>query len=70
MPLSRVAPKPDTFEQRLLTAQLLEQNLVAKRASVSPSPDPEVQARYEQARRALLDQLQTSANITTPMPGR
>jgi hypothetical protein len=54
------------FEMRLLTAQLLEQNLVAKAASVAPSPDPEAQARYEQARRNLLNQLQASANLSQP----
>ena len=48
----------------VLTAQLLEQNLVAKAASVAPSPDPEAQARYEQARRSLLNQLQASANLS------
>lgn len=56
------------FEQRLLTAQMLEQNLVARKAAVSPSPDPEMQARYEQARRELLDQLQASAKITKAVP--
>jgi hypothetical protein len=54
------------FEKRLLTAQLLEQNLVAKAASLAPSPDPEVQARYEQARRSLLNELQASANVSQP----
>jgi hypothetical protein len=54
------------FEKRLLTAQLLEQNLVAKAASVAPSPDPEAQARYEQARRSLLNQLQASAKLGAP----
>lgn len=58
------------FEKRLLTAQLLEQNLVAKAVSVAPSPDPEAQARYEQARRALLDQLQASAKLGKPESGR
>lgn len=56
------------FEKRLLSAQMLEQNLVAKKAALSPSPDPEIQSRYEQARRKLLDQLQASANITKPVP--
>ncbi|HSH14540.1 MAG TPA: hypothetical protein VLD18_00805 [Verrucomicrobiae bacterium] len=58
------------FEKRLLTAQLLEQNLVAKAASVAPSPDPEAQALYEQARRTLLKQLQASANLGKPEPDR
>jgi hypothetical protein len=58
------------FEKRLLTAQLLEQNLVAKAASVAPSPDPEAQARYEPARRSLLNQLQASANLSKPEPAR
>jgi hypothetical protein len=54
------------FEKRLLTAQLLEQNLVAKAVDLAPSPDPEAQARYEQARRTLLNQLQASANLVKP----
>lgn len=58
------------FEKRLLTAQLLEQNLVAKAADLAPSPDPEAQARYEQARRSLLNQLQASANLVKPESGR
>ena len=66
---SSISAEQVEFEKRLLTAQLLEQNLVAKQAAVSPSPDPEVQARYEQARRELLDQLQASATVTRP-PGQ
>jgi hypothetical protein len=56
------------FEKRLLSAQMVEQNLVAKKASVVPSPEPEMQSRYEQARRALLDQLQADAKITKAVP--
>ena len=56
------------FEKRLTSAQMLEQNLVAKKAGASPSPDPEKQARYEQARRELLDQLSASARITKAVP--
>lgn len=56
------------FEKRLTTAQMLDQNLVAKKAGASPSPDPEKQARYEQARRELLDQLRASAQITKAVP--
>ena len=41
---------------------------MAKKAAVSPNPDPAVQSRYEQARRELLDQLQASANITKSVP--
>ena len=61
-------PEQMEFEKRLLSAQMLEQNLVAKKAGVSPSPDPAMQSRYEQARRELLDQLQASTNITKPVP--
>jgi hypothetical protein len=46
-----------------MAAQMLEQNLVAEKAAVSPRPDPAMQARYEQARRELLDQLGASAQI-------
>lgn len=56
------------LEERQVAASILQQNLVAKKASLSPSPDPAVQARYEQARRELLDQLQASANITKAVP--
>jgi len=52
------------FEKQLLAAQMLEQ----KQAAASPSPDAEMQSRYEQARRELFDQLQASANITKPVP--
>ena len=65
---SSLSPEQVEFEQRLLSAQMLEQNLVAKKAAVAPSPDPEMQSRYEQARRELLDQLQASANITKSVP--
>jgi hypothetical protein len=65
---SSSSPAPVEFEKRLLAAPMLEQNLVAKKAAVAPSPDPEVQAHYEQARRELLDQLQASANITKTVP--
>lgn len=56
------------MERLLLTAQLLEQNLVAKKAGVIPSSQPAMQTRYEQERRALLDQLQTGASITKAVP--
>ena len=65
---SSISPEQVEFEQRLLSAQMLEQNLVARKAAVSPSPNPETQARYEQARRELLDQLEAGANITKPVP--
>lgn len=58
------------FDKRLPSAQMLEQNLVTKKASVSPSPDPAVQSRYEQARRELLDQLRAIANIARLVPGQ
>ena len=65
---SSSSPEQVEFEQRLLSAQMLEQNLVTKKASVSPSPNPEIQSRYEQARRELLDQLQANANIIKAAP--
>jgi hypothetical protein len=52
------------FEKQLLTAQMLQQNLVIKQAGVAPSPQHEVQFRYEEARRELLDKLQAGARIT------
>ena len=58
---SSISPEQVEFEKRLLTAQLLEQNLVARKSAVFPSPDPQMQARYERARRAILAQLQASA---------
>ena len=61
------------FEKRLLSAQMVQQNLVARQSSVSPSPDPEVQSRYELARSDMLEQLMASADIATavaaPQPG-
>jgi hypothetical protein len=65
---SSIGPAQVEFEKRLLTAQMLEQNLVLKKAGVYPSPDPAIQALYEQARRELLDQLGTSAEITKAVP--
>lgn len=56
------------FEKGLLSAQMLEQNLVAKKAAAAPSPEPALQFRFEQARRELLDQLQAGANITKAVP--
>ncbi|MBI3853155.1 MAG: hypothetical protein HY298_23130 [Verrucomicrobia bacterium] len=56
------------FEKRLLSAQMLQQNLVVKKAAVVPSPEPEMQSRYEQARRELLGQLRAGANITETVP--
>ena len=49
-------------------AQMLEQNLIAKKSAVVPSPEPGMQARYEQARHELFDQLQAGANITRTVP--
>lgn len=56
------------LEERLAAAQMLELNLVARQAGVAPHPDPEKQARYEQARRELLDQLSAAAKITKTVP--
>jgi hypothetical protein len=52
------------FEKRLMSALMLQQNLVAKEAQVAPSPNPALQARYEQAVRDLLARLKAAANIT------
>ena len=67
---SSISPEQVEFEKRLMAAQMLEQNLVAKRAAAAPSAAPEMQARYEQARRELFEQLQASANVTKTLPAR
>ena len=51
------------FEQRLTSALLLQQNLVAMESGVAPATDPGVQARYEQARNEVLERLKAKANI-------
>lgn len=56
------------FEKRLLSAQMLEQNMVAKASTLSPSSDPAIQSRYELARLDLLKQLHTAANIDITGP--
>jgi hypothetical protein len=48
--------------------QFMEQNLILKRAAVYPSPDPEIQSRYEQARLELLAQLAAGAVIIRTVP--
>jgi hypothetical protein len=53
------------FERRLMSALMLQQNLVAQEAAVAPSPDGAVQARYEQALRDLLARLKASANVSS-----
>lgn len=63
---SAVSSEQMEFEKRVLAAQMLEQNLVAKKSAAAPSPDPEIQSRYEQARRELLQQLHGRANIAVP----
>jgi hypothetical protein len=57
------------FEKRLTSALLLQQNLVAMEANVAPSSDPNVQARYEQARGEVLSRLKASNNITLSPAG-
>jgi hypothetical protein len=49
------------FEKRVITAQMLEQNLIAIKSSLAPSPDPVLQERYEEARRELLGELEAKA---------
>jgi hypothetical protein len=56
------------LEERQAAASVLQQNLVLKQAGVGPSPDPAAQAKYEAARRALLDQLHSGANIVKAVP--
>jgi hypothetical protein len=51
------------FEARVTSALLLQQNLVAQTAGVSPN-----QSEYAEALRQLLDQLKASANITVSKP--
>lgn len=51
------------FEQRLSSALMLQQNLVAKEAHVAPAADRGVQARYEQARSELLTRLKAGGKI-------
>ena len=56
------------FEKRLMSALILQQNLVAKETAAAPSPDVIVQARYEQALRNVLARLKASARISTSVP--
>lgn len=65
---SSAGPEQVEFEKQYLTDQFLEQNLVLKRAAVYPSPDPEIQSRYEQARLELLEQLAAGAVIVRTVP--
>ena len=65
---SSVGGEAVAFEQQLLVAQILEQNLVASRWAVAPSPNPEIQSRYEAARQELLGQLKAAATITKTAP--
>ena len=53
------------FEQRLTYSLLLQQNLVAKEAGASPSPDAARQSQYEGALRLVLARLKSDANIST-----
>ncbi|MEO6739794.1 MAG: hypothetical protein ABIP20_06045 [Chthoniobacteraceae bacterium] len=62
--LIQTSPNQIEFESRLLVAQMLEQNLVAKKADLAPSPDAEIQSRYEKARREFLEQLRAQAKIS------
>lgn len=51
------------FERRLMSALMLQQNLVSKEAAVAPSSNPTKQARYEDALREMLDQLESTSAI-------
>ena len=52
------------FEQRLASALMLQQNLVAKEANVAPASDPNAQAQYEQARSEVISRLKAQGNIS------
>jgi hypothetical protein len=65
---STTGPEQVEFEQRLLTAHMLEQNLVLKATALQPSADPAIQARYESARLDLLKQLHAAANVAITRP--
>jgi hypothetical protein len=58
-----------SFEQRLTSALMLQQNLVAKETSLTPSPDQDVQAGYEEALRDLLSRLKANGNIAVNKRG-
>jgi hypothetical protein len=62
---SSVTHEQMEFEKRLTLALMLQQNLVAREAAVSPSLDTGVQARYEDVLREILGRLKSSANIST-----
>jgi hypothetical protein len=64
MTWSSVTPAQVEFEQRLTSALLLQQNLVAMEAHVAPSADASVQARYEHARSEVLSRLKANGNIS------
>ena len=62
---SSVTPAQLEFEQRLTSALVLQQNLVAKEAGVRPSTDATIQARYEEASQLMLARLKANAQIRT-----
>lgn len=66
---SSVTPAQVEFEQRLTSALMLQQNLVAMEARVAPAADSGVQARYEQARSEVLSRLKTQGNISVSTRG-
>ncbi len=61
---SSVTPAQVEFEKRLISALMLQQNLVAKVAHVAPAADANVQLQYEQARSEVLSRLRALGNIT------
>lgn len=65
---STTGPVQVEFEKRLLSAQMLEQNMVAKASTLNPSPDPAIQSRYELARHDLLKQLHAAADVAITGP--
>ena len=65
---STTGPEQVEFEKRLLSAQMLEQNLVAKGSKLTPSPDPAIQSRSELARLDLLKQLHAAADVAITGP--
>lgn len=65
---SSTTPHQLEFEKRLMSALMLQQNLVAQEAAVAPSTDASVQARYEEVSRNLLARLKSNAKISLAPP--
>ena len=66
---SSLTPAQVEFEQRLTSALMLQQNLVASEAHVAPGSEPGVQVRYEQARSEVLNRLKVRSNLRIEATG-